>query len=135
MRRLNSHQFSRMPQNTFFRGQTHFCLDIAPFDVYADGFLIMLLTIIMIKSYCDSFRYSRKYLKEYLYISMFFPTIFTKGGRGDYVRDRALFCAPVRSIIPSLMVCAPVRRDNSGALARGLSTVQVHKPCSISLVP
>ena len=31
------------------------------------------------------------------------------------------------------MVCAPVRRDNSGALARGLSTVQVHKPCSISV--
>ena len=33
------------------------------------------------------------------------------------------------------MVCAPVRRDNPRALARGLSTVQVHKPCSISLVP
>ena len=30
------------------------------------------------------------------------------------------------------MVCAPVRRDNPRALARGLSTVQVHKPCSIS---
>ena len=26
------------------------------------------------------------------------------------------------------MVCAPVRRDNPRALARGLSTVQVHKP-------
>ena len=33
------------------------------------------------------------------------------------------------------MVCVPVRRDNSRALARGLSTVQAHKPCSISLVP
>ena len=33
------------------------------------------------------------------------------------------------------MVCAPVRGDNPRALARGLSTVQVHKPCSISLVP
>ena len=33
------------------------------------------------------------------------------------------------------MVCAPVRRDNPRALARGLSTVQAHKPCSISLVP
>ena len=47
------------------------------------------------------------------------------------------------------MVCAPVRRDNSRALARGLSTIQVHKQsklgdylyvhahksCSISLVP
>ena len=32
------------------------------------------------------------------------------------------------------MVCAPVRRDNPRALARGLSTVQAHKPCSISLV-
>ena len=31
------------------------------------------------------------------------------------------------------MVCAPVRRDNPRALARGLSTVQAHKPCSISL--
>ena len=30
------------------------------------------------------------------------------------------------------MVCAPVRRDNPLALARGLSTVQAHKPCSIS---
>ena len=30
------------------------------------------------------------------------------------------------------MVCAPVRRDNPRALARGLSTVQAHKPCSIS---
>ena len=26
------------------------------------------------------------------------------------------------------MVCAPVRRDNPRALARGLSTVQAHKP-------
>ena len=33
------------------------------------------------------------------------------------------------------MVCAPVRRDNPRALARGLSTVQAHKSCSISLVP
>ena len=33
------------------------------------------------------------------------------------------------------MGCAPVRRDNLRALARGLSTVQAHKPCSISLVP
>ena len=33
------------------------------------------------------------------------------------------------------MVCAPVRRDNPRALARGLSTVLAHKPCSISLVP
>ena len=33
------------------------------------------------------------------------------------------------------MVCAPVRRDNPRALAMGLSTVQAHKPCSISLVP
>ena len=33
------------------------------------------------------------------------------------------------------MVCAPVRKDNPRALARGLSTVQAHKPCSISLVP
>ena len=32
------------------------------------------------------------------------------------------------------MVCAPVRRDNPRALARGLSTVQAHKPCSISSV-
>ena len=32
------------------------------------------------------------------------------------------------------MVCAPVRRDNPRALARGLSTGQAHKPCSISLV-
>ena len=32
------------------------------------------------------------------------------------------------------MVCAPVRRNNPRALARGLSTVQAHKPCSISLV-
>ena len=31
--------------------------------------------------------------------------------------------------------CAPVRRDNPRALARGLLTVQVYKPCSISLVP
>ena len=30
------------------------------------------------------------------------------------------------------MVCAPVRRDNPRALARGLSTVQAHKPCSIT---
>ena len=29
------------------------------------------------------------------------------------------------------MVCASVRRDNPRALARGLSTVQAHKPCSI----
>ena len=29
------------------------------------------------------------------------------------------------------MVCAPVRRDNPRALARGFSTVQAHKPCSI----
>ena len=33
------------------------------------------------------------------------------------------------------MVCAPVQRDNPRALVRGLSTVQVLKPCSISLVP
>ena len=33
------------------------------------------------------------------------------------------------------MVCAPVRKDNARALARGLLTVQAHKPCSISLVP
>ena len=33
------------------------------------------------------------------------------------------------------MVCAPVWRDNPRALARGLSIVQAHKPCSISLVP
>ena len=33
------------------------------------------------------------------------------------------------------MVCAPVRRDNPRALARVLSTVQAHKPFSISLVP
>ena len=33
------------------------------------------------------------------------------------------------------MVCAPVGRDNSRALARELSAVQAHKPCSISLVP
>ena len=33
------------------------------------------------------------------------------------------------------MVCAPVRRDNPRALARRLSTVQTHKPCSISLIP
>ena len=33
------------------------------------------------------------------------------------------------------MVCAPVRRDNPRVLARGLSTVQEHKSCSISLVP
>ena len=30
------------------------------------------------------------------------------------------------------MVCAPVRRDNPRALARGLSTVQAHKPFSIT---
>ena len=30
------------------------------------------------------------------------------------------------------MVCAPVRRDNPRALARGLSTVQAHKPCYVS---
>ena len=29
------------------------------------------------------------------------------------------------------MVCAPVRRDNPRALARGLSTVQAHKPCGL----
>ena len=29
------------------------------------------------------------------------------------------------------MVCAPVRTDNSRALARGLSTVQAHKPCTM----
>ena len=28
------------------------------------------------------------------------------------------------------MICAPVRRDNPRALARGLSTVHAHKPCS-----
>ena len=33
------------------------------------------------------------------------------------------------------MVCAPVRRDNPRALAKGLSTVQAHNPCCISLVP
>ena len=33
------------------------------------------------------------------------------------------------------MVCAPVRRDNPRALARGLSTVQAHEPYSISLLP
>ena len=32
------------------------------------------------------------------------------------------------------MVCASVWRDNPRALARGLSTVQAHKPCSVSLV-
>ena len=32
-------------------------------------------------------------------------------------------------------VFAPVRRDNPRALASGLSTVQLHKPCSIPLVP
>ena len=32
------------------------------------------------------------------------------------------------------MVCAPVRGDNPRAVARGLSTIQAHKPCSISLV-
>ena len=31
------------------------------------------------------------------------------------------------------MVCAPVRRDYPRALARGLSIVQAHKPCSFSL--
>ena len=30
------------------------------------------------------------------------------------------------------MVRAPVQRDNPGALAKGLSTVQVHKPCSLT---
>ena len=30
------------------------------------------------------------------------------------------------------MVGAPVRRDNPRALARGLSTVQAHKPCYVS---
>ena len=30
------------------------------------------------------------------------------------------------------MVCAPVRRDNPRALARGLSTVQALKPCSMT---
>ena len=30
------------------------------------------------------------------------------------------------------MGCAPVRRDNPRALALGLSTVQAHKPCSIT---
>ena len=30
------------------------------------------------------------------------------------------------------MVCAFVRRDNPRALARGLSTGQAHKPCSIT---
>ena len=44
-----------------------------------------------------------------------------------------MVCASVRSIIHSLMICAPVRRDNSGALARGLSTAQAHKPCSHGL--
>ena len=29
------------------------------------------------------------------------------------------------------MVCAPVRTDNPRALARGLSTVQPHKPCTM----
>ena len=33
------------------------------------------------------------------------------------------------------MVCASVRRDSPRALARVLSTVQAHKPCSISLAP
>ena len=32
------------------------------------------------------------------------------------------------------MVCAAVRRDNPRALARGLSTVQAHNPCSIPSV-
>ena len=32
------------------------------------------------------------------------------------------------------MICAPVRRDNSRASARGLSTVQELKPCSVSFV-
>ena len=30
------------------------------------------------------------------------------------------------------MVCAPVWRDNRRALARGLSTVQAHKSCSLA---
>ena len=30
------------------------------------------------------------------------------------------------------MVCPPEQRDNPRALARGLSTVQAHKPCSMS---
>ena len=33
------------------------------------------------------------------------------------------------------MVCTLVRRDFPRALAQGLSTVQVHAPCSILLVP
>ena len=33
------------------------------------------------------------------------------------------------------MACAPVRRDNLRALARGLSTVQADILCSILLVP
>ena len=32
------------------------------------------------------------------------------------------------------MVCAPVRRDNPRALARGLLTVQAHKPCLLSIL-
>ena len=30
--------------------------------------------------------------------------------------------------------CTPERRDNSCALARGLSTVLVHKPCTCTMV-
>ena len=46
------------------------------------------------------------------------------------VRDRAWFVRLYGKIIPELG-----RGDNPRALARGLSTVQAHKPCSISLVP
>ena len=33
------------------------------------------------------------------------------------------------------MVCTPVWRDNPQASVRGLSTVQAHKPWSLSVVP
>ena len=32
------------------------------------------------------------------------------------------------------MVCAPVRRDDPRALARGLSTVQAHKSCAQTML-
>ena len=48
--------------------------------------------------------------------------------------EAALACSGVPVMwVMWVMVCAPVRRENP--LARGLSTVQAHKPCSISLVP
>ena len=30
------------------------------------------------------------------------------------------------------MACVPVQRDHPQALARGLSTLEAHKPCSVS---